>query len=78
MAVQSLGAAVQNLLLAAYDRGLDAGWMCAPLFCPDVVSDALGLAPGLSPQAIITVGYAAQDPQRRGRFPVSALIARYD
>jgi PPOX class probable F420-dependent enzyme len=40
MAVQSLGAAVQNLLLAAYDRGLDAGWMCAPLFCPDVVREA--------------------------------------
>ena len=29
MAVQSLGAAAQNMLLAAYDRGLDAGWMCA-------------------------------------------------
>ncbi len=78
MAVQSLGAAVQNLLLAAYDRGLDAGWMCAPLFCPDVVRDTLDLAPALIPQAIITVGYAAQDPQRRGRLPVGALIARYD
>ena len=31
MAVQSLGAAAQNMLLAAYDRGLDAGWMCALL-----------------------------------------------
>ena len=78
MAVQSLGAAVQNLLLAAYDRGLDAGWMCAPLFCPDTVRDALGLASDLSPQAIITVGHASQDPQRRGRLPVERLIVRYD
>lgn len=78
MAVQSLGAAVQNLLLAAYDRGLDGGWMCAPLFCPDVVHDTLNLAPGLIPHAILTIGYAAQDPQRRGRLPLSALIARYD
>ena len=78
MAVQSLGAAVQNLLLAAYDRGLDAGWMCAPLFCPDTVRDALGLASDLSPQAIITVGHALQDPQRRGRLPVERLIVRYD
>ncbi len=37
MAVQSLGAAAQNLLLAAYALGLDAGWLCAPLFCPDTV-----------------------------------------
>src|SRR5919107_6306092 len=29
MAVQSLGAAAQNALLAAYSIGLDAGWMCA-------------------------------------------------
>jgi coenzyme F420-0:L-glutamate ligase/coenzyme F420-1:gamma-L-glutamate ligase len=78
MAVQSLGAAVQNLLLAAYDAGLDAGWMCAPLFCPEVVRDALGLAAPLTPHAIITVGYAARDPQRRGRLPVDALIVRYD
>ena len=34
MAVQSLGAAAQNALLAAYDSGLDAGWMCAPSSAP--------------------------------------------
>src|SRR5260370_27318516 len=34
MAVQSLGAAIQNMLLMAYELGLDGGWMCAPLFCP--------------------------------------------
>ena len=43
MAVQSLGAAVQNLLLSLYAAGVDGGWMCAPLFCPDVVQAALGL-----------------------------------
>jgi coenzyme F420-0:L-glutamate ligase / coenzyme F420-1:gamma-L-glutamate ligase len=78
MAIQSLGAAIQNLLLAAADRGLDTGWMCAPLFCPEIVRDALGLAPGLVPHALIQLGWAAQDPQRRGRLPVEALIAKYD
>jgi F420 biosynthesis protein FbiB-like protein len=78
MAVQSLGAAIQNLLLAASDRGLDTGWMCAPLFCPEIVRDALELTPPLVPQAIITLGWAAQEPKRRGRLPVEALIARYD
>ena len=78
MAVQSLGAAIQNLLLAASDRGLDTGWMCAPLFCPEIVRDALGLAPPLAPHAIITLGWAAQEPKRRGRLPVETLIVRYD
>jgi len=32
MAAHSLGAAVQNIMLAAYARGLATGWMCAPLF----------------------------------------------
>src|SRR5262245_7686643 len=43
MAIQSLGCAVQNMLLMAYSLGLDAGWMCAPLFCPAIVGTALDL-----------------------------------
>lgn len=74
MAVQSLGAAVQNLLLTAYHLGLDGGWMCAPLFCPEVVVAALGLDPALIPHALITLGYAARDPLRRPRRPLSELI----
>jgi PPOX class probable F420-dependent enzyme len=74
MAVQSLGAAIQNLLLSIYSVGLDAGWMCAPLFCPDVVRDALGLDHSLIPQALIPTGYAAKDPVRRPRLPLDQLI----
>jgi coenzyme F420-0:L-glutamate ligase/coenzyme F420-1:gamma-L-glutamate ligase len=78
MAIQSLGAAIQNMLLMAYDLGLDAGWMCAPLFCPAVVCKALELDTRLIPHALITVGYAAADPQRRERLPLSRLIVRFD
>jgi coenzyme F420-0:L-glutamate ligase / coenzyme F420-1:gamma-L-glutamate ligase len=78
MAIQSLGAAVQNMLLMAYELGLDTGWMCAPLFCPDVTNEALDLDRRLTPQALITVGYAAADPQRRPRLPLSDLIVRFD
>jgi len=78
MAIQSLGAAIQNMLLMAYDLGLDGGWMCAPLFCPDVVCAALDLDARLIPHALITVGYAAADPQRRPRLPLDTLIVRYD
>lgn len=78
MAVQSLGAAVQNMLLMAYALGLDAGWMCAPLFCPDVVREVLGLAPELEPQALIAVGYRGREPRRRPRLPLQDLIVLDD
>ena len=79
MAVQSLGAAAQNALLAAYDQGLDAGWMCAPLFCPENVVGALGLDPRLVPHALLTLGYAEGDPpKRRGRRPLDELVVYRD
>jgi coenzyme F420-0:L-glutamate ligase / coenzyme F420-1:gamma-L-glutamate ligase len=79
MAVQSLGAAAQNMLLAAYDLGLDAGWMCAPLFCPEEVVAALGLDPGLVPHALLTLGYADGDPpKRRGRRQIEDLVVYRD
>ena len=78
MAVQSLGCAVQNMLLMAYGLGLDGGWMCAPLFCPEVVAQALELHPALTPHALITLGYAAADPVRRPRRPLAELVVRFD
>jgi coenzyme F420-0:L-glutamate ligase/coenzyme F420-1:gamma-L-glutamate ligase len=75
MAVQALGAAAQNMLLAAYDLGLDSGWMCAPLFCPEKVVEALGLDSKLIPHALLTLGYAEGDPpKRRGRKPLEDLV----
>jgi PPOX class probable F420-dependent enzyme len=78
MAIQSLGAAIQNLLLAAYSLGLDTGWMCAPLFSPDAVRAALDLDASLIPHALIPIGYAARDPKRRPRRPLDELIVRFD
>jgi F420 biosynthesis protein FbiB-like protein len=78
MAIQSLGCAIQNMLLTAYQLGLDGGWMCAPLFCPAVVGAALDLDPALKPHALITLGYAAADPVRRDRLPLERLVVRFD
>jgi F420 biosynthesis protein FbiB-like protein len=78
MAVQSLGAAIQNMLLTAYAAGLDTGWMCAPLFCPEIVRDTLGLPEGLKPHALIAVGYRGREPKRRPRIPPDDLVVHFD
>jgi coenzyme F420-0:L-glutamate ligase / coenzyme F420-1:gamma-L-glutamate ligase len=64
MAVQSTAMAGQNLLLAAHEAGLAACWMCAPLFCPDVVRAALHLPEDWQPQGVITLGYPAQEREK--------------
>ncbi len=70
MAVQGVGAAIQNLLLSVHLQGLGACWMCAPLFCPDVVQRALGLPDDWEPQALITVGQAVEQPPVPARRPL--------
>lgn len=74
MGVQSVAAAVENLLLAAHAEGLGACWVCAPLFCQDAVREALRLPVGFEPQAIITLGYPAEKPQPPSRKPLSKLV----
>jgi coenzyme F420-0:L-glutamate ligase/coenzyme F420-1:gamma-L-glutamate ligase len=73
MAVQSTALAVQNLLLAAHAEGLGACWMCAPLFCPDVVSAQLNLPADWEPQALITMGYPAEQKQS-ARQPLETRV----
>ena len=59
MAVQSTAMAGQNMLLMAQGLGLGACWMCAPLFCPDLVRDVLELPADWLAQGMITLGFPA-------------------
>jgi F420 biosynthesis protein FbiB-like protein len=74
MAGHSLGAALQNIMLAAHARGLASCWMCAPVFCPDVVRDALGLPAELIPHALLTIGYGARPPPERRRPRLDEIV----
>ena len=56
MAVQSAAMAAQNLLLAAQSEGLGGCIMCAPLFCPETVAEALKLPRGWTAQMLLTIG----------------------
>ncbi len=74
MAVQSTAMATQNLLLAAHAEGLGACWMCAPLFCPEVVRASLDLPPAWQPQGLVTLGLPADDGRDRPRKPLAAFV----
>jgi F420 biosynthesis protein FbiB-like protein len=74
MAVQSTAMATQNLLLAAHAEGLGTCWMCAPLFCPDVVREVLNLPADWAPQGLITVGYPARVGKLKDRQPVNLFV----
>jgi F420 biosynthesis protein FbiB-like protein len=76
MALQSTALAAQNLLLAAHAEGLGACWMCAPLFCPDVVRDELMLPDDWEAQALFTVGYPAEQ-RSSGREPLETRVLWY-
>jgi coenzyme F420-0:L-glutamate ligase / coenzyme F420-1:gamma-L-glutamate ligase len=73
MAVQSTAMAGQNLMLAAHEVGLGACWMCAPLFCPDVVRQALNLPDDWQPQGMITLGHPAQEREKK-RKPLEESV----
>lgn len=73
MAAQSLALALGNLQLAAHHEGLAACWMCAPLFAPDLVRETLDLPADWQPQALITLGYAAETREKTRR-PLEEVV----
>jgi len=76
MAVQSTAMAAQNILLTAHDNGLGACWMCAPLFCPDVVCATLELPADWQPQGMLTIGYPAQERTKTRHLLAQSVIWR--
>jgi len=74
MAVQSVAAAMNQLLLAAHAEGLGGVWVCSPLFAPEAVSEALELSPLWEPQGMCFVGYADVVPALRERKSLDSIV----
>jgi coenzyme F420-0:L-glutamate ligase/coenzyme F420-1:gamma-L-glutamate ligase len=74
LAVHSIAAAVQTLLLAAHAKGLGACWYCAPVFCKTEVRRALGIPDTVEPQALVTLGYSDESPKVPSRNSFESFV----
>jgi F420 biosynthesis protein FbiB-like protein len=74
MAVQSAALAGGHLLLAAEALGLGGLWMCAPLFAPQRVIEALDLPQTWLAQGMFLLGKPDEAPPYRERKPLEEVV----
>lgn len=71
--LQSVAAAVQNILLAVHALGYGTCWMTGPLVAQDAFGKLLGYGKEKSIAALLPVGVPDEDPPVRPRKPLDDL-----
>jgi len=66
--VQTVAAAIQNLLLAAHAEGLGTCWMTGPVHVAEQINESLGIQ-DKELVAVITLGYPDESPPAPKRKP---------
>ncbi|MCL6518733.1 MAG: nitroreductase family protein [Armatimonadetes bacterium] len=72
--IQSIGAAIQNLCLAAYAMGYGTCWMSAPCVAGSEIKEILGIRPPWEVIALVPVGIADELPAMRPRKPLEEVL----
>lgn len=72
--MQSLGAAIEHICLAAHDMGYGTCWMTAPMVACREIEDLLGVCAPWEVVALIPLGVPDYDPPARPRKPVEEIL----
>ena len=70
--IQNVAAAIQNMLLMAWDYGIGSCWIGA--FDDKKLSELLELPSYIIPQAIIVFGYPDELPDAPYRYPIKEIL----
>jgi nitroreductase len=70
--IQSIGAAIQNMLLAAQDLGIGSLWICDVFYAYEELSKWLGETGEMI--AAVSLGYADENPGPRPRKPINEVV----
>jgi len=70
--IQSVGAGIQNLILAVTDMGLGSLWICDVFSAYEELMDWLG-EPG-EMIAAVALGWPAESPDARSRKPMAEVV----
>lgn len=72
--IQSAGAAIQNILLAAVDMGYGACWMSAPMIAKEELEEIIDIEKSTHLIAFVAVGVPAKAIKPKGKKPVEEIF----
>jgi nitroreductase len=72
--LQSMAAAIENILLACHALGYGACWMTGPLVAQESFEQILGFGKQKTAVALIPVGVPDEDPPARNRKPLEEIM----
>jgi len=72
--IQTMGAAIQNMLLSATDMGYGACWLTGPMLAKSELEDTLGIKHPDSLIAFVAVGKAVSFPKSKEKQPLNKIF----
>jgi nitroreductase len=72
--LQSVSAAIQNMLLAVHALGYGSCWMTGPLVAQEAFEKLLGYDKNTFIAALLPIGVPDEDPSARNRKPLKEMM----